>query len=225
MSRNLITRKKTIIINHLDNRALDVQLADAHRPIPASADPTRKVLRRETCEIRLSQFANEGEDRASYSARLCTDKAHGPGGCDGICHEPKCSKPADFFEHWRAEDGRECCVPLCKSHIRNMNSLQRRAVLWALNDGVVDYLCFMTDLDPLPNGLPRCGSGYYQGDAEVRCTFPATKRVRVTEKSGKGEEISEAKLCTRCATAQVRDGLQIEILGDLDIPTVKAREK
>jgi hypothetical protein len=229
MTRNLITREKTIIIEHFDDGTARIVAGNPRYPIPTNTDTTRKVGTRGTCKIWLSQFENQGEDRGAYSARYCSDKSHGPRGCDGMCHEPNCSKPADFFEHWRGDDARECCIPLCRRHSRDNYSLNRRAVIWVLNDGVVEYLFFLTELDPLPNGLPRCDSAYYRRDkgksAEARCTLPATKCVKVTENGRSGQGTYEAKLCTRCAAAQSKDGLQIEILGDFEIPPAEPPEE
>jgi hypothetical protein len=78
-------------------------------------------------------------------------------------------------------------------------------------------------LDPLPDGEPRCDCSYRGidewGDLRpARCVSPATKRLKVTQDKGDEVRTYEAKACTRCTESQHWDRLKIEILGDLEIP-------
>jgi hypothetical protein len=226
------SNKRTIVVEDIENGAVRITVAGPPYLITTGADSTRNMSTRDIAEVWLSDFAHKGEDRAAYSAKHCTDTGvlHGPEGCDGTCHELNCSKPADFLEHWKTDDGQERCLPFCKWHSHDMNHCVGRAVLWALDYGVVDDLRFWKEQDPLPGGRPRCDHCYYaidpSGDSErARCAVPATKRVKVSENSGGEPSTYEAKLCTRCAAAPVTGGQKIEILGDLEIPPAEHCEE
>jgi hypothetical protein len=223
---NLGKNKRTIIVEDIENGGVRITVAGTPYLTGTSSDRTHNMSTRDINQAFLSDFApDQGEDRAAYSARHCTDTGnlHGPSGCDGMCHDFNCSRPADFFEHWKSGDAQERCIPFCKWHSEHMYYRFGRAVLWALAYGVVEELPFWTEQDPLPGGLPRCDSHYRAVDSDgdsgwARCTSPATKRARVTENSGKGLEIYEAKVCTHCAARRLTDSTKIEILGDLEVP-------
>ena len=146
----------------------------------------------------------EGQAREEYASQHCTEEAHwhGPKGtCDGLCHELNCGEAADFFVHWKAEDGRERCVPFCKWHTHFTADLVGAAVLNALQFGVTDDLRFWREEDTLPDGRRRCDRIYRAidewGDSEkARCTRPASKQVRVTRFVDGPYEV---QLCDACA--------------------------
>jgi hypothetical protein len=199
--------KRTITVEDVDNGAVRITVAGPPYMVATGAESTRNISTRDIAEVWLSNFApDKREDRATYSAEHCTDTGslhNRSTECDGLCHDLNCSEPADFFQHWKSSDGQERCIPLCKWHSRDMTHYVGRAVLWALNYGVVEDLRFWTQEDPLPIGLPRCDSHYYAidswGDSErARCTNEATTKVRVTE-MGPPSEVYEAKLCDACA--------------------------
>lgn len=197
--------KQTIIIEDIKDGVRITVNGPAY--MVSTGDSSRNLSTHDVGEVRLSDFAPEaGEDRAAYSAKHCTDTGslHGSSTkCDGMCHDLDCLEPADFFHHWKGEDGKERCIPLCKFHGREMSYYVGRAVLWALRYGVVEDLRFWTQQDTLPGGLPRCEYGYYatdsDGDSErARCTNAATAKVRVTETEPAGE-VYEANVCDACA--------------------------
>jgi len=199
--------KRTITVEDIENGAIRIIVAGTPYMVSTGADSTHNLSTHDIAEVWLSDFApDKFEDRVTYSAEHCTDTGslHGPStGCDGSCHDLNCSEPADFFQHWKGTDGKERCIPRCKRHSRSMAHYVGRAVLWALNYGVVEDLRFWTQEDPLPVGLPRCDCRYYAvdswGDSErARCTNEATTKVRVTELWPEGK-VYDVKLCSACA--------------------------
>ncbi len=204
--------KRTITVEELDNGVVRITVAGPPYLVTTGVDNTLDLSAHDIAEVWLSDFApDEGEDRASYSAKHCTDTGsrHSQSTeCDGLCHDPNCLEPADFFHHRRSSNGEERCVSVCKWHSHDMSHYVGRAVLWALDYGVVEDLRFWTNQDPLPGGLARCDSRYHAidswGDSEwARCTNEATTRVRVTE-HGAGGEVYEAKVCDACAEESKR---------------------
>lgn len=199
--------KRTITVEDVENGAVRITVAGPPCMVSTGAERTSNLSTHDISEVWLSDFApDKGEDRAAYSTKHCTDTGslHSRSTeCDGLCHDLNCFEPADFFQHWKGSDGKERCIPLCKRHGRDMTHYVGRAVLWALNYGVVEDLRFWTEQDPLPTGLPRCDCRYHAvdswGDSErARCTKEATTKVRVTELWPEGK-VYEAKLCDACA--------------------------
>jgi len=195
--------KRTITIEDLEGGGIRVSVTGPPFLYPTLSGEKLNLSTRYIPQVFLSDFApGEGEDRAAYSAKHCTDDGmlHGPTGCDGMCHDSNCLRPADFFVCSKAEDGRDRCIPFCKFHSRGMCHRVGRAVLLALDFGVIEDLRFWTLVDPLPSGLPRCHYHYYATDAwgdseRARCTEPATKRARVTMTGGKGPMTIDTELC------------------------------
>jgi len=205
MSADMVSPKneRTIIVKDTET-GVRITVAGPPYLVTTGADSTRNLSTDDIAEAWLSNFApGPGEDRAAYSTKHCTDTGslHGSTECNGLCHDPNCAEPADFFQHWKGANGEERCIPFCKWHGRDMAHYVGRAVLWALDYGVVEDLRFWTLEDPLPGGLPRCDFNYYAidpwGDSErARCTNEATTKARITEPGG---EVYEAKLCASCA--------------------------
>jgi len=200
--------KRTITIEDIGD-GVRVTVVGPSYLVGTGAEGTRDLATDDIGEVWLSNFApGPGEDRATYSNKHCTDSGNlhsRSNECDGVCHDPNCSEPADFFQNWSV-DGKERCIPLCKRHGRDMTHYVGRAVLWALDYAVVEDLRFWTQQDPLPGGLPRCDYRFHaidsDGDSEkARCTNPATTRVRVT-RTGPAGKVFEAKLCDDCAETE-----------------------
>lgn len=222
-------KKRTITVEDLEGGGVRITVAGPPFLYSPSAGRILNMSTHDIPKVSLSNFApGEGEDRAAYSAKHCTDDGmlHGPDGCDGRCHDLNCDRPADFFVCSKAEDSRDRCIPFCKFHGYGMCHRVGRAVLMALDFGVIEDLRFWTQVDPLPSGLLRCHYHYYAtdewGDSErARCTSPAAKRARVI--MSKGETI-DTGLCVQCASSKPPSGVAIEILGDLPMPPVKRNE-
>jgi hypothetical protein len=204
--------KQTITVEEIENGAVRITVAGPPYMVTTGAERTSNLSTHDISEVWLSDFApDKGEDRATYSAEYCTDTGslHSRSTeCDGLCHDLNCSEPADFFQHWKSSNGEERCIPLCKWHSRDLTHYVGRAVLWALNYGVVEDLRFWTQEDPLPVGPPRCDFHYYAvdswGDSErARCTEEATTKVRVTELWPEGK-VYDAKLCDACAECELK---------------------
>jgi hypothetical protein len=218
--------RRTIVLEQVEN-GVRITVEGAPYPVPSGVESTRDLATDEVGNVWLSNFkpAN-GEDRAVYSTKHCTDTGslHGSSTvCDGLCHDLNCLEPADFFEHWKGNDGKGRCIPMCKLHGREMSYYVGRAVLWALKYGVVEDLRFWTQQNTLPGGLPRCEYGYYatdsDGDSErARCTNEATTKVRVTE-IGPAGDVYEAKLCDACVERETKG------LDALDNDNRKSRRK
>jgi hypothetical protein len=207
--------KKTITIEELTDGRVRVTVDG-----PQFITDTGRDLSTHTIGVRrLADFAPGGQDPKAYAAAHCTAGKywHGSSGCDGTCHDPNCGNPADFFVHWKTEDGREQCEPFCRWHASTTTSLVGETVLNALQYGVTDDLRFWTGENVLPGGELRCDVRYKDvdpyGDLEwARCTRPATLRVRVTpakttmatDGSPKvtytplRDKAHEAHMCARC---------------------------
>jgi hypothetical protein len=223
--------KRTIVVENVEHGTVRIAVVGSAYLVSTGSESTRDLATHDIGEVWLSNFVPDAdEDRAAYSAKHCTDTGSlhiNSTGCDGLCHDLNCFEPADFFQHWRGVDGKDRCIPLCKWHSHDLNFFVGRAVLWALQYGVVADLRFWTQEDPLPGGLPRCDYGYYAPDSDgdsvrARCTFPATKRVKITEHKGQKVLTYEAKLCTRCAAKLQADAQTIEIMGDIAISPILA---
>jgi hypothetical protein len=93
----------------------------------------------------------------------------------------------------------------------------------AIDFGVVRYLRFWCDADPLPDGSPRCQHRYSDVDewgwTEVRCARPAVKRVRICPPN---KPPFEALLCSRCAERAQADE-DLESVGIVDARTSDAK--
>ena len=225
--------KRTITIEDLDGGGVRVTVAGPPFLYSPSAGRTLNMSTHDLPHVFLSEFApGDGEPSATYSAKHCTDDGmlRGPDGCDGMCHDLNCDRPADFFVRSRSEDGPERCIPFCKFHSHDMCHRVGRAVLMALDFGVIEDLRFWTLVDPLPSGLPHCHYHHYAidewGDSErARCTEPAAKLARVTMPGGKGPRTIDTELCAECASLQDRNGVKIEILADIPMPAVERKEQ
>ncbi|HXJ87785.1 MAG TPA: hypothetical protein VMS18_13270 [Candidatus Binatia bacterium] len=230
---NAIKNKRTITLEDLESGGVRVTVAGTPFLYSPSVGRTMNLSTHDIPHVYLSDFAAAaGEDRAAYSAKHCTDDGmlHGPNGCDGMCHDLNCDRPADLFECSKGENGLKHCIPFCKFHGHGMCHRVGRAVLMALDFGVIEDLRFWTQVDPLPSGLPRCHYHYYAtdewGDSErARCTEPATKRVRVIVTGGAGSRTIDTELCADCASTQNRDGVKIDVLGDLPMPPVNRNKE
>jgi hypothetical protein len=203
--------RRTITVEDIEN-GVRIAVEGVQYLVPTGVEGTRDLAIHEVRGVWLSNFApDKDEDRAAYSAKHCTDTGslHGSStACDGLCHDLECFEPADFFHHWKGEDGKEGCIPMCKLHGHGMSYYVGKAVLWALEYGVVEDLRFWIMQDPLPGGLPRCDYGYHavdsDGDSEkARCTNMATTKVRVTE-IGPAGDVYEAKLCDACLERETK---------------------
>ena len=221
--------KRTITIEDLEGGGVRVTVAGPPFLYSPSAGRTLNMSTHDLPHVFLSEFApGDGETRATYSAKHCTDDGmqHGPNGCDGMCHDFNCLRPADFFVCSKDENGQKHCIPFCKFHGHGMCDRVGRAVLMALDFGVIEDLRFWTLVDPLPSGLPRCHYHYYAIDEwddseRARCTQPAAKRARVI--MSKGQTI-DTELCAQCASSKPPTGATIEVLGDLPMPAVERKE-
>lgn len=192
--------KRTMIVEDTENGAVRITVAGPPYPVQTNNDLPINLLTCEIPRVRLSPFKHKVGDREAYSSGHCTDDSHGPKGCNGMCHYTNCSKPAEFFEHWRNDDGSEHCLLFCKWHTRDVCYRVGSAMLWALNYGVVQDLRFWTGLDTLSNGLPRCDFSYYaidEGESDwARSTNEATTEVCVTEFGPEGK-VYDAKACAK----------------------------
>jgi len=221
--------KRTITIEDLEGGGVRVTVAGPPFLYSPSAGRTLNMSTHDLPHVFLSEFApGDGETRATYSAKHCTDDGmqHGPNGCDGMCHDFNCLRPADFFVCSKTEDGQKRRIPFCKLHSHGMCHRVGRAVLMALDFGVIEDLRFWTLVDPLPSGLRRCHYHYYAidewGDSErARCTEPAAKLARVIMNDGR---TIDTELCAECASLQDRNGVKIEILGAIPMPAVERKE-
>jgi hypothetical protein len=125
---------------------------------------------------RLTDFAPaDGERPEKYSSAHCTEH-NSESGCHGMCHHPGCEAPAEFFMRWKAKDGHEDCVPVCKWHARDAATNIGMVVLNALQFGATDDLRFWVDEDVLPDGQPRCSCRYDAANEwgevdSARCTI------------------------------------------------------
>jgi hypothetical protein len=227
-----VKNKRTITVEDLEGGGIRVTVAGSPFRYSSSAGRTLNMSTRDIPRVYLSDFAPAaGEERAAYSAKHCTDDGmlHGPNGCNGTCHDSNCDRPADLFECSNGENGQKHCIPFCKFHGHGMLHRVGRAVLMALDFGVIEDLRFWTQVDPLPSGMPRCQYHYYATDewgdsARARCTEPATKRVKVIVTGGADETMIDTELCANCASARTGNGVNIEILGDLEVPASERNE-
>jgi hypothetical protein len=221
--------KRTITIEYLEGGGIRVPVVGPPFLYPMPCGEKFNLSTRDLPQVFLSEFApGDGENDAAYSGKHCTDDGmlHGPNGCDGMCHDVKCLRPADLFVCSKVEDGQERRIPFCKLQSHGMCHRVGRVVLMALDFGVIDDLRFWTLMDPLPSGLPRCRYHYYAidewGDSErARCTEPAAKLARVIMNDGR---TIDTELCAECASLQDRNGVKIEILGDIPMPAVERKE-
>ena len=183
-------KKRTVIVENGVNGAVRISIPGVPYP-----DQKNNLLNCEIPRVWLSDLKGKVRNRAAYSSGLCTDDSH-TGGCYGLCHYADCPEPAEFWEHWNNDDGGEHCLPFCKWHAQDTCYRVGRAVLWALNYGVVEDLRFW-DLDMLPKGLPRCDYRYWAiGEGEsvwARCTNEATTKVRVTESEPEAKSTTQKR--------------------------------
>jgi hypothetical protein len=217
--------KKTLTIEDIQHGGVRITIAGEPRMVNVGAGRTLDLSACEVANCWLSNFApGEGEDRITYAVRHCTDTGflHDPStGCDGLCHHFNCLEPADFFQHCMSSDGKELRIPICKVHGQDLGSRVGRVILRALVYGTLDDLRFWVQLDPLPDGQPRCDFRFREVDEwgklqEARCASPATKRLKVTQDKGNQGRTYQAKACARCTESHQSDGMKIEILGELE---------